>query len=125
MARAFPALCRRAEVHAFPIATANRNSSYWNATEAQTPDVALFFLATAQPDLLAKAPGGTAYLTRDKAKLERGKIVFAENCARCHSSKVPDRTPSFFPNHGCVGPDYLKCWSNYWAWTRTPSSSAR
>ena len=104
----------------FPIATANRNSSYWNATEAQTPDVALFFLATAQPDLLAKAPGGTAYLTRDKAKLERGKIVFAENCARCHSSKVPDRTPSFFPNHGCVGPDYLKCWSNYWAWTRTP-----
>ena len=104
----------------FPIATANRNSSYWNATQAQTPDVALFFLATAKPDLLARAPGGAAYLTKDKAKLERGKVVFAENCARCHSSKMPEKTPDFFPNHGCVGPDYLKCWNNYWAWTRTP-----
>ena len=30
------------------------------------------------------------YLTADKAKLERGKIVFAEYCARCHSSKIPE-----------------------------------
>lgn len=103
----------------FPIATANQNSSYWNATEAQTPDVALFFLASAQPDLLAKAPGGDAYLTKNKAQLERGKVVFAETCARCHSSKMPDKTPSFFPGKGCVGPDYLSCWNKYWAWTKT------
>lgn len=103
----------------FPIATASRNSSYWKATEAQTPDVALFFLASAKPDLLGNAPGGRGYLSTDRARLDRGKVVFAERCARCHSSKLPERTPSFFPGHGCVGPDYLKCWNDYWAWTKT------
>lgn len=103
----------------FPIATANRNSSYWRATESQTPDVALFFLATAKPDLLENAPGGSAYLTEDEAELERGKVVFAERCARCHSSKLPENTPTYFPEQGCVGPNYLSCWNNYWTWTKT------
>ena len=48
---------------------------------AQTPDVALFFLKTAQPDLLKNAPGGEQYLTKDQAQLARGKTVFAETCA--------------------------------------------
>ena len=103
----------------FTIAAADANSSYWNATEAQTPDVALFFLATGKPDLLAKAPGGAAYLTHDKALMARGKQVFADTCARCHSSKVPDKTVEFFPQHGCVGPGYLDCWNAYWSWTKT------
>lgn len=72
-----------------PIATNNKNSSYWLATQEQTPDLALFFLKTAKPDKLADAPGGAAFAP-DAGKLDRGKTVFAENCARCHSSKQPE-----------------------------------
>jgi hypothetical protein len=71
------------------IADADKNSAYWQATANQTPDMALFFLKTAQPDKLKDAPGGAAHLTTDQAKLDQGKVVFAENCARCHSSKQP------------------------------------
>ena len=71
------------------IEDAEKNSSYWNATVNQTADVALFFLKTAKPDSLKNAPGGEKYLTADKAKVERGKLAFANYCARCHSSKVP------------------------------------
>jgi hypothetical protein len=106
------------------IAVAEKNSSYWKATEAQTPDVALFFLATAKPDLLANAPGGATYLTQDAAQLTHGKEVFAERCARCHSSKLPEKAFTFFPNNGCVGPDYLKCWNEYWEWTKTDEFKA-
>jgi hypothetical protein len=38
---------------------------------------------------LKDAPGGSQYLTEDHNLLNRGKILFAENCARCHSSKRP------------------------------------
>src|SRR5438093_3546441 len=76
-----------------------RNSTYWNANVAQTPDVALFFLASARPDRLEQAPGGKAYFTTDQNKLNRGKLVFAENCARCHSGKQP---PNLCPlGHAC------------------------
>ena len=105
-------------VSPFPIATARKNSSMWVANEAQTPDLALFFIATAQPDLLKNAPNGADLLSHDTAQLTRGKEVFGERCARCHSSKLPDKAYTFFPQ-GCVGPDYLKCWNNYWAWTKT------
>jgi hypothetical protein len=103
----------------FEIAVANRNSSYWKATEAQTPDVALFFLATAKPDYLKDAPGGRAFLSSDKAEIDRGKTVFAERCARCHSSKLPEQAFRFFPRDGCVGPNYLACWNDYWKWTKS------
>jgi len=103
----------------FEIAVARKNSSYWNATEVQTPDTALFFLATARPDYLKDAPGGQAYLSTSKAELDRGKVVFAERCARCHSSKLPERAFQFFREESCAGPNYLKCWSDYWAWTKT------
>lgn len=79
----------------------------------------MFFLATSKPDYLKNAPGGSAFLTNDHEKLTRGKVVFAENCARCHSSKLPEQASKFFPNGGCVGPDYLQCWNDYWAWTKT------
>ena len=46
-------------------------------------------------------------------------MVFAERCARCHSSKLPDETYRFFPDDGCVGPNYLQCWNAYWTWTKT------
>jgi hypothetical protein len=38
------------------IATAQKNSSYWQATEQGTPSTALFFLKAAQPDRLKNAP---------------------------------------------------------------------
>ena len=101
------------------IADAEKNSSYWKATEAQTTDVALFFLASAKPDLLSKAPGGAAFMTTSAEQLTRGKEVFAESCARCHSSKLPQRAYTDFFQAPCMGPDYLPCWSKYWTWTKT------
>ncbi len=71
------------------IADADKNSSYWQATTQQTPDMALFFLKTGRPDKLADTPEGKAS-PPDAGKLDRGKTVFAENCARCHSSKQPE-----------------------------------
>lgn len=101
------------------IADAEKNSSYWKATEEQSPDVALFFLAASPPDLLKNAPGGTAYLTSDSAQLNRGKEVFAERCARCHSSKLPEKAFTDFFRPGSIGPNYLKSWDDYWKWTKT------
>lgn len=100
------------------IAVARENSTYWTATEAQTPDMALFFLKSTAPHKLADAPGGSAYLTADDAVLTRGKIVFAERCARCHSSKLPP-LPADMDLAGCVGAGYLHCWNRYWAYTKT------
>jgi len=47
------------------IKTGRSHSSYWQANENQTPNLALFFLATAKPDYLKNAPGGGEYLTED------------------------------------------------------------
>ena len=85
------------------IAVADRNSSYWQATEAGTPDMAQFFLKAGRPDYLKNAPGGGKYLTDDPAAVDRGKTVFAETCARCHSSKQPAKVVGLDPN-GCAGP---------------------
>ena len=103
---------------AIQIATARKNSAFWEATEAQTPDMALFLLKSTAPHKLHDAPGGDAYLTKDTAILNRGKIVFAERCARCHSSKLPTPAEGLDPG-GCAGKDYLNCWNKYWSWTKT------
>jgi hypothetical protein len=44
--------------------------------------------------------------------------VFADTCARCHSSKAPKPAAGLDPA-GCAGPGYLDCWNRYWAWTKT------
>jgi hypothetical protein len=106
-------------ISAINIATGRRNSSYWLANETQTPNLALFFLMTAKPDYLKNAPGGAAYLNADAATMNRGKEVFGERCARCHSSKLPEKAYSYFPENGCAGSNYLQCWNNYWSWTKT------
>ena len=105
----FNALVGGKEITPIKIDDAERNSSYWNATVAQTADVALFFLKSAKPDLLKDAPGGSQYLTQDKARLNRGKIAFAERCARCHSSKIPEASSNVDE----------RSWEQYWAWTKT------
>lgn len=101
------------------IEDAQKNSAYWQATEAQTFDVARFFLSKiADPHRLKDAPGGDAYLAKDAKQLARGKVVFAERCARCHSSKNPP-PPEGVDAPGCNGPNYLECWDRYWTWTKT------
>jgi len=72
----------------FPVSEAFRNSVYWQATYDRVGNIAKFFTRL-RPMHLADAPGGSAYLTKDQALLNRGKIVFAEHCAECHSSKQP------------------------------------
>jgi hypothetical protein len=97
-------------------------SSFWKANEAQTPALAAFFLASAQPDYLSDAPGGAAKLTASAQTIDRGKEVFAERCARCHSSKIPT-LPDAVAGGTCAGggsgPQYLDCWNRYWEHTKT------
>jgi hypothetical protein len=109
----------------FLIKNAEENSAYWRATEAGTPFIAKFFLKAGQPDRLKDAPGGDKYLKTPKATLKRGKIVFAETCARCHSSKLPDAAWKALDPGGCSGPDYLKCFKRYWELTTTPEFKAK
>jgi hypothetical protein len=100
------------------LADARKNSVYWQATELQTPNMARFFLASTDPHYLKDAPRGPSYLTEDADALRRGKVVFAETCAGCHSSKLPP-LPQGLDLENCNGKDYLQCWDRYWAWTKT------
>jgi hypothetical protein len=102
------------------ITVSRKNSSYFAATELQTPAMAGFFLKTTGQHYLKEAQdqAGDQYLSRNDAILRQGKIVFAENCARCHSSKQPEASPGLNPN-GCAGKDYLSCWNKHWEWTKT------
>jgi hypothetical protein len=121
----FNALIGGKAVTPITIADARKNSSYFEATENQTFNMALFFLKTTDPHHLKDAPGGQAYLSTDQAQLTRGKTVFAERCARCHSSKIPQGAPGLDDAHGCNGKDYLTCWNKYWQWTKTDDFKAK
>jgi hypothetical protein len=72
----------------FSIELAQENSVYWQATQQKFTNVAKFFMRL-KSFRLEDAPGGKDYLTKDENVLNRGKVVFAENCATCHSSKRP------------------------------------
>lgn len=100
------------------ITTARMNSAYWEATELQTPDMALFLLKASYPHKLKNAPGGSAYLNDTAAMVQQGMAVFADNCAACHSSKAPP-PPANADFGNCIGPHYLECWNRYWAWVQT------
>jgi cytochrome c2 len=102
----------------FEIATARKNSSYWQATETQSPAMALFLVKASYPHKLKNAPGGAAYLNDPPETVAQGKRVFADNCAACHSSKAPPRPAGADPS-ACIGPNYLNCFNKYWAWTHT------
>src|SRR5258708_11200376 len=86
--------------------------------------MALFFLNSTEPHGLKDAPGGHAFLTASRDVLTRGKVVFAETCARCHSSKAPTPAQGIDPN-GCNGAGYLACWNRYWDWTKTEEYKKR
>jgi hypothetical protein len=74
--------------------------SPWMQTEARMPNMALY-LSThdgfpLKDAIEAEGKGsknGKDYLTTDVDVLRKGKIAFADHCARCHSSKKPDNLP--------------------------------
>ncbi|HSY51009.1 MAG TPA: hypothetical protein VLC46_19550 [Thermoanaerobaculia bacterium] len=72
-----------------PVKTLQQTSVSWNWSEERSPYLAGYLVKVAQPLLLKDAPGGTKYLSTDQNVMTRGKVVFAENCAQCHSSKQP------------------------------------
>jgi len=110
------------------ITDAQKNSVYWQATEDQTPDMAIFFLLSARPDRLEVArrqSGAADYDPAPPGLIEQGKRVFGQNCAVCHSSKIPAAPEYSGVDTGvCAGggngPHYRECWDRYWAWAQTP-----
>ena len=107
------------------VAVAQTHSVYWNATQERSANLASYLIKAGSPMPLAQAPGGQRYLQGDReaesytAQLTRGKVVFAENCARCHSSKIPKPAPGFDEGVACGGAAYKQCWERYWNWTQT------
>ncbi len=67
----------------FRIDLARKDCADWRATEARM-EGAEAFLKTITP---ARLPA--EYVSKDAEQLARGAQAFAENCARCHSSKQP------------------------------------
>lgn len=104
------------------VKVARKNSVYWQATEAQTFDMAAFLLRAGKPHLLKDADGAT-HPSDSEAALSMGKVAFAENCARCHSSKLP--TPPAGADPGNCSSNYLDCWNRYWSWTQTADFKAQ
>ena len=76
----------------FEIPYARENSVFWLATEERLDNIAAFFRKL-KPFHLADAPGGADLISHDETVMSRGKTVFAESCARCHSSKQPPGSP--------------------------------
>jgi hypothetical protein len=74
--------------HPFEIAKAAKDCVDWQLTSERMTDAANFLDAN-QPYHLKDAPGGKNYLTTSTETLDLGRTAFAENCARCHSSKLP------------------------------------
>ena len=72
----------------FEIPYAREHSVFWLATEERLDNIAAFFRKL-KPFHLADASDGKTYITADSAIVTRGKEIFAESCAACHSSKQP------------------------------------
>ena len=73
----------------FSIKAAFDKSVYWQSTVDRCANLAAYLVKAGRRIPLATAPGGQAYLNDPPEVVERGKIVFAENCYACHSSKQP------------------------------------
>ena len=81
----------------FEIPYAREHSVFWRATEERLDNIATFFRKL-KSFRLADAREGQAYITTDAVVMTRGKEVFAESCAACHSSKQPP--PNIDPRSG-------------------------
>ncbi len=91
------ALIGRKPFHPFSVEKAQKDSIYVRATANRVGDLAAFFLKAAKPHLLKDAPGGAQFLKATPVVLARGRQLFAENCASCHSSKMPSGMPLSSP----------------------------
>ena len=96
----------------FRIALARKDCADWRATEARMA-AAESFLKTIKPARLQDLYGGSQNISSDTALLQRGANTFAEQCARCHSSKQPptdvtgeDARRAWFRN-AVAQPDFL------------------
>lgn len=117
------------------VKVAQENSTYWNATQERAANLAKYLAKAGDishnPMYLKDTPGGNAYLAGGRsggaysASLERGKIVFAESCARCHSSKIPKPAPGLDQGLACGGENYLGCFQRYWNWTESEDFKAK
>ena len=83
----------------FAVATALKNSVYWNtADKYRIPYLAAFFTYknpqtgehVTQPMHLATTDQGRPIIEAEREAAGRGRAVFIQNCAICHSSKQPD-----------------------------------
>ncbi|NBC47543.1 MAG: hypothetical protein GVY22_06050 [Gammaproteobacteria bacterium] len=111
---------------------AQQHSVYWQATQDRAANMANYLKRAGAPMPLADAPNGADHLQGMRSDddyqslLERGKVAFAENCARCHSSKLPEPAPGLDQAVNCGdGRDYLDCWNQYWEWTQTDDFKSR
>ncbi len=102
------------------------NSVFWNATQERMDNMLAYLIKASAPMRLKDVDGGAGlkYLQGERdaetyeAALNRGKVVFAENCARCHSSKLPAKAKQKLAS--CKGAGYMDCWKQYWEMTGTP-----
>ncbi|MGC2660345.1 MAG: hypothetical protein WA324_20525, partial [Bryobacteraceae bacterium] len=74
--------------HPFDLVKAQKDCVDWQLTAARMTDAANFLDAN-QPYYLKNAADGDNYITKDPTILDLGKTTFGEECARCHSSKLP------------------------------------
>jgi hypothetical protein len=112
------------------VEAAQKYSTYWNSTQDRAQNMARYLTRAGYPMHLASVPGGAERLSTDAQVLDRGKVVFAESCARCHSSKMPPQPQPAegkprLGEKGCIGDRYLDCWNDYWKWTETPAYKAQ
>ena len=109
-----------------PLAEARANVAA-KAAGAETPQGEGEQAAATPPrETSAYAGGGaTADATDAVPAPDRGKVVFAETCARCHSSKLPEKLQAdgderpALDEPGCIGSEYDDCWASYWEYTES------
>lgn len=78
----------------------------WTATQAQMGGLESF-LRTLQPLKLKDAPYGPLFISGDNSQLARGRIAFADKCAKCHSSQSPNPDGRFKDDAQFEDDDFL------------------
>lgn len=100
--------------HPFPVASARKNSVYWNVNEKYRVGYMADFFLLGKDEKVAKstAPmklkhagerGRRALDADDPTDRVRGREVFLQHCAICHSSKQPDRFVLHFKREATNG----------------------
>ena len=107
------------------IKLARENSSYWGATEGQTVDMALFFLKSTGPHLLKDAPGGAAYLTRDRREAAAAAARSSPSAAPAATRARPRGPRHARPARAARAPGISSASRRYWRWTKTDDFKRR